>query len=40
MVSYTPQSRAEHLIAARRAVPPAFSLLAIWLDPRHAGWCC
>lgn len=30
---YSPQSRAERLIAAARAVLAAFSLLAIWLDP-------
>ena len=37
MVSCAPQSRAEHLIAAGRAALPAFSLVAIWLDPRHAA---
>lgn len=30
---YSPQSRAERLIAAGRVVLAAFSLLAIWLDP-------
>ncbi len=31
--AYSPQSRAERLIAAGRVVLAAFSLLAIWLDP-------